>query len=291
MAFVRDCIDCFPGGLQERYRRDRGEELSCEIAGIMQGSSQSSNKVTQRIFNNPFCPDTFDGVNRACLSFAKRLNLGFADPESLLTEVSSCGQALVVHSKEKPGLQHPLIVFHRRMKRLYDEVISHPRYRAGEAMLTRAVELAYMPHQSIEYSKLTDAKLARQLHAKEESRSIWTSLEKGDLFVPLSLINPRLYKEAIKVFYHELKVRKHSIIVAREVTSEYLARRLQLPQQDVIPHMFRTLVWKSSNIYFEQADSESWEIKWHPSEGTYEKNPIVEVYVPPRYEQLSLPYS
>jgi HD superfamily phosphohydrolase len=295
-AFLKGCHKDFPERLRQEYDLENNlvqgiKKLATEIDFIIRGSPLLENENIKKMFYNPFCPDTFEGVNRALRSLNHVSNFEYLDPEELNNEVSINHKPLIVKSHKKPDKNHSVLKFHKLMKQLYEDVIDSPRYRAAEAMLTRAGEIAYAK-QSLHFSRLKDSQFIKKVMGNEISNNLWNQLEKGELFIPLSLTDPQKFL-IMDCFYRKRLSEGLNTQEAFKETEETLAKDLLISQKEyVIMHMFRSPVWNTNNIYFEQVDPGMWEIKWKPSEGVPPKNPNIEIYIPAieEYEQLAFPY-
>jgi HD superfamily phosphohydrolase len=291
-AFLRDCYNGLPwvlvgydfSQLDPWISNRRGDDLSKfarSVAVVMSGSDKVKKPKIRKMFNNPFCPDTFDGTNRACLSLSQVLNLEYFDPEKLVDAICYQGKPLVVKSAQEPDDTHAILRFHRLMKELYEDVIDSPHYRAAEAMLTRAADYAYADENSIPYSRLKDSQFIKKLKGNKLSSTLWRQIEAGNLFVPLSLTDRKKFRRAVNLYYRKRKQEKPDIRTAIRETELDLAQQISvLVKEFVILHIFRTPQWNRSNIYFEPAGVDAWEIRWKPSEGTPPPEPKIEIYVP-----------
>jgi hypothetical protein len=238
------------------------------------------------MFDNPLSADVIDGDNRAFLSLSHlpKLRLAPCNPESLIDAISSYGEMFVVD-----GIYGKSLIknFVELQGRFYQKVIQTKRLEVGEAMLIRALELAYKARKSrIGYSNLTDNEVKAKFFQNSKSAKLWNDLEAIRLFVPLSDKDPDLYNRTCKAFPIQdrtLEVFKRS----KEWLEKWLARDLRVDPDFVIAQVLEPLTWEAENIQFEaiktigsKAPLQA-KIIWAQSQGMpVRQNKRLEIYVP-----------
>jgi HD superfamily phosphohydrolase len=240
------------------------------------------------MFDGPLSADVIDGDNRAFLSLSHltKFRLIPCDSEALIDVVSSYDEMFVVDGIY--GM--PLVKKYMELQgRFYDRVIQTKKLEAGEAMLARALELAYKERKSrVGYSNLTDKEVKAKftLDPKSNSAKLWNDLEAVRLFVPLSDKDPDLYNRACKAFPIQ-DMSLDAFKNAKELLEKKLAQKLGEHPDFVIAQVLQPLSWKADNIQFvplKTIGSKTplqTKIIWDDSQGMpLQENKRLEIYVP-----------
>ena len=245
---------------------------------------------SNNLFNNPFCPDTFDGDNRGCQTLREAFDFDLLDPELLIDYISGYGEPLITDSKGSRMIDK----FTRLQNRLYEEVFYIDRLRAAEAMFTRSVECIYQPG----FTTLDDDMLITKIKKNITSAHIWEQLKSKYLFKPLSVLDANELHRALASF-PGIRGSGDKFKKSKKNIEEMLARRLNIQQEFVILYRFEPLDWNPYNLFFGAPKSRSvhknlLEIKIKEShgkpqifrEGKIKKNEedykkFIDVYIPP----------
>lgn len=252
------------------------------------------------IFDTPFCPDTFDGINRAwyALQFAEiefqsapdlfKLHKPI-DPELLIRFISSIPSSPLVFQSNHPPTEKNLIYrFADLTQVLYNNVIYSHWQSSSMVMFARALEIAYADNiGQIGLSSKTDDSVKEKIKKNKISQKIFGQIILGENFSCLSEQNPDLHQRVLKEFWTKYKVGgiKASFLAKQEIEN-MVASKLGIDSRGVFCHIHRPLIWSRENVWFKNIDTEAglWLLKWESSEGTPAKEPSVEVY----YMNLSI---
>lgn len=282
-ALISDCYADLPNQLTVEYELDTLVESVYALVKY----GKAADKDVGRMFGNPFCPDTFDGTNRACHTLGAVFGLATIDPVELTDEVSSYGEALVVGFQRNNHSAHPIKRFHSLMKELYEKVIYSPRTIAAEAMLVKATSYAWRDRAKFRYSKLTDNGVIRQLSTNRISHELWNKIRLDQLYAPLSSTNRGKYETGLKIYQQNLKAHGSNPPKVIEDTERQIAEKFDVRPEDVIVYIYTPLIWDDDNIFFKSGlflanDTRKWTIKWAPSEGAPLRKQInkVEIFIP-----------
>jgi HD superfamily phosphohydrolase len=250
------------------------------------------------MFDSPFCPDTFDGVNRAWYALNNekvkdRLRFGNftyfepLDPLLLIRFVSSNSyHPFVFRSSHPPTESNLIFKFHNLMRVLYNQVIYSDWQSSSMVMFARALEIAYSDIKGgIEPSTKTDESVIKKIKKNDMSNRIYNQvlLEKG--FYCLSNKNPDLYKLVREVYDHTKAVNKRDIetrsdLLAKQIIEKLIAEKFEIDSSRVFCHIYRPLIWDPNNVWFKSVDKGEglWLLKWDSSEGTPTKDVSLDVY-------------
>jgi HD superfamily phosphohydrolase len=263
---------------------------------------QSKDVIRNQLFNNPFCPDTFDGINRAFYSLSGvsaplRDRLGFDpvftfspnNPEELVNLVSRNGRPLDVDTNDVLNKDHSIGNFHRTMKYLYENVFYSDWLVASEAMFRRALEPLYSQSKGIGLEEFTDPYVLELIHSNPFSAMLFNEICRKNFFIPLSKKDPRIYIDAcLKYEQERIKVGASNVEKKRKLWKKietYIGEQLGIGAQHVILHEQYPLRWFTENIYLDeylgvQTGEKHYNIKWSKTEGTPAVKPRIEVYIP-----------
>lgn len=242
------------------------------------------------IFDSPFCPDTFDGVNRAWyalnteevnrrLSAEKLKFIKFIDPIALIHIISaSTSYPFVYKSGSPPSKINPIYKFHDLMRVLYNDVIYSEWQSSAMVMFARALEIAYLDSTRFEISQ-DDATVIKKIAKNPSSKKIFDLIVKGHSFYSLSKENPSLYN--LSLDYYNKAMQQHKPYKdTKRIIESIIAKELKVSENLVFWHKFRPLIWSSSNIQFYEFGKieDLWRLKWHLSEGEPSRESEIEVY-------------
>jgi HD superfamily phosphohydrolase len=260
-------------------------------------------EVLKKLFYNPFCPDTFDGINRAYYSLGGvsaplRERLGFDpvfafgpnNPEDLVNLVSRHGRALEVDANDILNKDRPIGNFHRTMKYLYENVFYSDWLVASEAMFRRALEPLYKYAKNIRREEFTDPVVLGLIKSNPLSTVLFDEIHRKNFFIPLSKNGSRIYFDAC-LKYEQERIKAGAVVNVekkrklKKKIETYIGEQLGIDAQFVILHEQSPLRWSTENIYLEdylgiQTDEKHYNIKWSKTEGTPVLKPKTEVYIP-----------
>lgn len=242
------------------------------------------------MFNVPFSADVIDGDNRAFLSLShiRGLNLSPIDPDSFIDAISSYGELFVTD-----GIFGKRLVdkFTYLQGLFYEKIIQQKKLQTGEAMMARAIELAYdakTRQTSIGFSNLTDGDVISRFLRYPDSKvaKLWKDLEGIRLFASLSELEPELYKEVCDQFpIHEMKLEVFK--EAKEKLENELAMRLKVDPDLVIAQVIQPLNWDPNNIQLlpikklSNKNATRLKINWLASQGEpLPEDRRLEIYIP-----------
>jgi HD superfamily phosphohydrolase len=263
---------------------------------------QKKDGILKKLFYNPFCPDTFDGINRAYyslrgVSVSLRERLGYDsvfafdrnDPEDMVKLVSRHGRPLEVDNSDILNKDRPIGNFHRTMKYLYENVFHSDWLVASEAMFRRALEPLYSHAKGIRREEFTDPFVLRLINSNLTSAMLVNEIRQQHFFIPLSKENSRLYFEAcLKYEQERIKTGAVSVEKKRNLKKKieiHIGQQIGIDPQYVIFHEQYPLRWSTENIYLEdylrvQTGEKHYQIRWSKAEGTPPDKPKIEVYIP-----------
>lgn len=250
------------------------------------------------LLDTPFCPDTFDGINRAWYALnseevIRKLGKGefdyyeAIDPMMLVRFISTTSNLPYTYKSKHPPTDANLIYkFHGMMKALYDDVIYSHWQSAAMVMFARALEIAYANVKNIDYSKKTDESFTKKINNNNESARLYAMIENEKSFCVLSEKYPLLHKSVVDSF-GQIRGRNTSYIETKHAIEDTIANKLKIKVRAVFCHIYNPLLWKSDNIWFKeipQGKGESlWLLKWDSREGERDKNPRIDVYYAPHF--------
>ncbi|MBL8049639.1 MAG: HD domain-containing protein [Anaerolineales bacterium] len=251
-----------------------------------------SNEVIE-MFNSPLSPDVIDGENRAFLSLGQieKLQLSPCDPEALINAISDYDEVLVVDGVYGRRLLND---FATLQEKFYKHVIQTKRLETGEAMLVRAIELAFPGAGRISYSdrkgfsNLTDQDLIAAFTDDPNSKSakLWGDINSQRLFARLSDIHPELYRWANEVFPIR-SIGQRNFKFAKKSFEQRLAKKLGEDADYVIVQIVEPLNWKKENVIFIPLNfigprtATRWKVRWDSTQGiSRSEDKRLEIYVP-----------
>ena len=245
------------------------------------------------IFDTPFCPDTFDGINRAWYALntedvKKRLGvdkitpLEVLNPIALVHFISSTTRPFLYKSTTPPTETNLIFRFHRLMRVLYNDIIYSPWQISAMVMFARALEIAYADVENLGFSHKNDDVFIKKIEKKFSSKKIYELILEGEHFYSLSEKNFALYKMALNV-YDQAKRQRKSYIETKKIIETLIAAKLGIKAEFVFCHIDFPLIWSSDNVWFKEIPGQNrqssfWLLKWDPSEGEPDAKPRIEIY-------------
>lgn len=175
--------------LEGRNRPDLAEEVRW-VQRVLTASRQTlkgpADRVARMIVKSPLAADAIDGITRAALA----IGLPHPDPAALVAGLRLENMELCI----APGYEGLFREFVDLEHKVYEEYVYSHRGLAAEAMLTRALELAFPnPRQLDEFLRLDDQGVEDRCLVVPESRELIQSAEAGDLLVSLEKLSPTLH--------------------------------------------------------------------------------------------------
>lgn len=250
------------------------------------------------LLDTPFCPDTFDGINRAWCALnseevIRKLGRGrfdyheALDPMMLIRFISTTSNLPYTYRSKHPPTEANLIYkFHNMMKVLYEDVIYSRWQSAAMVMFARALEIAYADVKNIDHSKKNDKSFTKKIEKNSESARLYAMIENENSFCLLSDKYPLLHKSVVDTF-EQIRHRNKSYIKTKHSIENMVASKLKIRAQAVFFHIYNPLLWKRDNIWFKeipQGSGESlWLLKWDSREGEKDKNPRIDIYYAPQF--------
>jgi len=244
------------------------------------------------ILDAPFCPDTFDGINRAWYALNReevKLQLGSRDvtffealdPIALNRFISTTTDRPFVYKSATPPSESNLIFkFHTLMKTLYNDIIYSNWQSSAMVMFTRALEIAYAKIRRFNFSQKNDVAVISKIRKDPISAKLYNQIIGGEKFLALSEQNSKLHKITLDI-YEEKKNLHKSDLEIKNVIEEKVARKLGLDTRFVFCHIYKPLRWSFENIWFKEIQNQPerlWLLKWDPSEGEQDVKSKIEVY-------------
>lgn len=280
---LRENYEQFGNSVKDSFA-DPASLIQCILQTI---AGNSPYPEIRRLFNSPFCPDTLDGTYRSFLGLKTLVDIELENPESLVNELRSDECALVFSQKQISGIAKRIQSQITATNSLYNQIFQDRKHMAGEAMLTRAIEL--LPSKLTFPTKRSDDYLIRKMVQSQNhlGNYFWLRLREGLLHVPLSLSDPPTYNKSLNVFYTTLNATKGNLPKARnrarKTTEDYLGNLLSIDSKFVIMHTFKRQVWDENSYYFRNLpNTTKFEILWKTTQGKYDSRDFqIEVYIPP----------
>jgi len=280
--------ESFPNELK-KYSLD---ELSNLIYRISYSKKELNSfcPIITELFDTPFCPDTFDGINRAWFAINKPialyrlqkhkvLPLTPMDPETLVNFVSSTGNPLQFSSRYTISSDNLIYQFHKLTRVLYNEIIYSSWQTSAMVMFSVAIDIAYKGISHFPFSNIDDNRLLKRINKNVESKTLYDQIFNEKYFDSLSLSEPELYKLAKESYNISESSRS-----AKEI-ERIIAEKLFLKPEYVYCYVFYPLVWDYKNIHIEEIGDnlqnpkeKTYKIKYDRSEGEYSKNFQFEVF-------------
>ncbi|MBI5352166.1 MAG: HD domain-containing protein [Chloroflexi bacterium] len=256
------------------------------------------NKNIGDMFDTPFCPDTFDGINRAWhalnteevknrLGVHKFTYLEALDPMALVRFISSTTNRPLVYRSPHPPTESNLILrFHKLIRVLYNDVIYSHWQSSAMVMFARVLEIAYEDAEKFEFSQKEDKSVIKKIKKNATSNMLYNRIIKGKTFYPLSEKNPNLYKLVIDYLAKTKKQNKsYNYKDTKKTIETIVADKLGIDDKLIFCHVYRPLIWSSDNIWFKEIPiniqnkrENLWHLKWDPSEGEQDIKTKIEVY-------------
>ena len=242
------------------------------------------------IFDTPFCPDTFDGINRAWhalnakevkyrLSAEKLKFPETTDPISLIRFISlTTPYPFVYKSKAPPSKANLIYKFHDLMRVLYNGFIYSDWQSSAMVMFARALEITYRDAARFEFSQ-NDAEVIKKIQGNPISDKIYNLIVEGHNFYSLSKENLSLFRLSLDYYAKAKKQKKSYKEIKREVEA-LVASSLKISAESVFWYKYRQLTWSFDNIGFQEfgKDENLWSLKWDSSEGEPRTESEIEVY-------------
>lgn len=278
--------------LPRSLQRDVPEKLANRLYNLLKFRKERENyhPYIADIFETPFCPDTFDGINRAWyalntkevkhrLSTEKHKYFEAINPVSLISFITSTTPYPFVYKSEFPPTKaNRIYEFHDLMRVLYYSVIYSNWQSSAMVMFARALEIAYLDSTKFDFDQ-GDEQVIKKIEENPASNKIYNLIGIGHRFYSLSKENPSLYQSALN-YYAESKKQRKSYKDIKRIIEETVAKKLKVSRELVFWHKFRPLIWSLDNVRFNEfgKGENLWSLKWDPSEGEPSKESEIEIY-------------
>jgi HD superfamily phosphohydrolase len=279
--------------LPESLRRESPEKLAIKLYDLLifREERKKFHPYIADIFETPFCPDTFDGINRAWdalntrevklrLSIVQPKYFESIDPISLINFISSTTPyPFVFRSSTPPSKANLIIKFHDLMRFLYNSIIYSDWQSSAMVMFARALEIAYQDSTKFEFSQ-GDAEVIRMIEQNADSKKLYSLIVKGQSFHSLSKENLPLFRKSLD-YYAQAKKQNKSYKDTKKAIETMVANELKISIEQVFWHKYRPLIWSPDNFRFNQfgnQDENLWLLKWDPSEGEPSEEIEFEIY-------------
>jgi len=285
---LREGYNSFPVQLK-KYEPDR---LASQLYNLLHDREERKNyhPYIADIFDTPFCPDTFDGINRAWYALntkevKHRLNTknikyhGTIEPTSLISFISSTTNYPFIYKSAWPPSKANLIFkFHDLMRALYSDIIYSDWQSSAMVMFARALEIAYL-HAKFFRVDQDETDVIEKINRNPISNKLYELILTGHSFYSVSQENPSLYKLSLE-YYTKAKRQKKSYKEIKRLIESIVANKLKVNENLVFWHRFRPLIWSADNLHFKQfgKDENLWLLQWHPSEGKPSIESEIEIY-------------
>ena len=245
----------------------------------------------ENIFETPFCPDTFDGINRAWYALTKKgankrsdvKRLGpveVIDPTSLIDFISTKTPfPFIFRSPYPPSRANLIFRFHNQMRMLYNDVIYSDWQTATMVFFARAVDIAYSGASRFDMNQ-TDVDVLIKITENPSSHKLYKLLIEGKDIYALSRENPSLFASAME-HYRKSNNQKN----VNKAIESMVANELGVDNKSVFYYKYRPLIWLSSNINFNtlKTDEQLWRLSWDDTEGEPSPEFKQEIYYTPLF--------
>jgi hypothetical protein len=285
---VKEGYDSFPRSLQ----KETPEKLAKKLYELLnfRDKRQGYHTYLTDIFDAPFCPDTFDGINRAwhalnTLEVKQRLvgkqNKYFEpiDPRLLIRDISATSPyPFILKSASPPSKFNLIYKFHGLMRTLYNDIIYSDWQSSAMIMFVRTLELAYRNASKFEINQI-DADVLKRIRKNPSSNNLYNLIIKGYEFSKLSKENPILFKYFLEQYARAKKQKKSDNEIKKRIES-MVAMRLNTERELVFWYKYRPLMWSPAHIQFSRRpnDETLWSLKWDQVEGEPNKEFEIEIY-------------
>ena len=184
------------------------------------GKVSAEGVLLHHIFHGPLSADTLDGITRA----AESVGLGLPRPLELIHGTSLDGPHVIIPPEGRKHVEY----FFDLKTAIYQDYIYCSRGLAAEAMLTRALELAFegMTDAS-EFLSLDDDDTIERLRGKTMSGRILERLESRDLFCSLRDVNEDKYNLVVDVYGRLCSRTRKPLFLLRALERSF-AKQMQL---------------------------------------------------------------
>lgn len=257
----------------------KGPIIFRKLLQTLRGINQNRGMRTPiyQILVGPTNVDTLDAITRAALG----LNFSYIEPRQIIENLTydRIEGILVNH-----GALSLLKKFWNIKNQVYQECIFDLRNQSIEAMVNRAVSLAYIDNINMTpFYFLTDDQLVDVLSMNQRSLFLWDLISKGRQFMPL-------WSELQMFTSRKGKTNLSFALQSKKFIEKWVAERLGIPESERFKVIFHVTIHKEFLLDSTRQLS-MLEVSWNdlPQIFKSKRKVVFNVFIPP--EMLSKQYS